>query len=127
MTGSISGSGKWPFRPWHSMSVANTRKGARRDQGPSHGWLVNESKTTSISTSHRDALANVVEPPRTWYAPAGASIQLPPWMSLSIMNRNTNGTLDSYVCACHEPKSPPRETPSMRHFLSLGINVGSDT
>jgi hypothetical protein len=37
ITGSFSGSGKWPLRPWHSMSVANTRRGANRDHDPSQG------------------------------------------------------------------------------------------
>ena len=37
------------------MSVARTRNGANRDQEPSQGCAINESKITSISTSHRVA------------------------------------------------------------------------
>ena len=40
MTGSCSASGKWPLRPWHSMSMLSTRSGASCMNSPSDGWLV---------------------------------------------------------------------------------------
>ena len=94
MTGSCSASGKCPLRPIHSISNDNIRNGAIFIHSPSGLCEIMELYT--ISNSICD-LPTFSLPRRNLYVAAGHSIQLQPTISLSIMKRNTYGTV--VVCS----------------------------
>mmetsp|Transcript_1223 Transcript_1223/g.3094 ORF Transcript_1223/g.3094 Transcript_1223/m.3094 type:complete len:206 (-) Transcript_1223:429-1046(-) len=126
MTGSFSASGKYPFRPWHSMSKDNTRSGAILFHSPSGLREIMSRYVTSTSTWQcvlfLDASLN-------WYVLAGRVIHPAPETSWSIMYRRTKGTLHSkgWYSFPSGAFTPGRSSPSSMMRLRVGIRVGMAT
>lgn len=128
------GSGKWPFLPAHSISKLSMRNGAIFENSPSGVWLIKSVQLTAIvkgkiiSTKLNLWKSNGLynnsrliflawgyrQSNSSWqyerflpvflYFPQGTSIQLPPTILQSIMNRRAKSTLLSYVIKLFMPK-----------------------